>query len=172
MDEILASIRRILAEDDASAAHPSVRPRNSSDILDLTEALNDDGSVRHIAPVALVIGEAPSPKPPDGRIEPAAPKPGQSMPGQPMPGQPMPGQPMIEPRLVSEAASDAVAASFARLVSVSTRDEGENSLDDLVRETLRPMLQAWLDEHLPALVERLVRAEIARVVGAIRPAAP
>jgi cell pole-organizing protein PopZ len=167
MDEILASIRRILAEDDATATHPAVRLRGNSDVLDLTEAVNDDGSMRHITPVAPVMPETPSPKLPDGRVDPAAP-----MPGQPMPGQPMPGQPMIEPRLVSEAASDAVVASFARLASVSTREDGEHSLDDLVRETLRPMLQAWLDENLPALVERLVRAEIARVVGAIRPAAP
>jgi uncharacterized protein len=158
MDEILASIRRILAEDDATAARPAIRPRGNGDVLDLTEALNDDGTVRHIAPVALVMPETPSPKPSDrGRVEPAAPQLGQSI---------------IEPRLVSDAASDAVAASFARLASVSNREDGEYSLDDLVRETLRPMLQAWLDENLPGLVERLVRAEITRVVGAIRPAAP
>jgi len=33
----------------------------------------------------------------------------------------------------------------------------------MTREILRPMLKAWLDEHLPSLVERLVRAEIQRV---------
>jgi cell pole-organizing protein PopZ len=157
MDEILASIRRILAEDDAAATHPAARPRGSSDVLDLTEALNDDGTVRHIAPVALVPPEPPSRKPADGRIEPAAPRPGERL---------------AEPRLVSDAASDAVVASFAQLASVSTREGGDHSLDDLVRETLRPMLQAWLDENLPPLVERLVKAEIARVVGAIRPLAP
>ena len=42
---------------------------------------------------------------------------------------------------------------------------GDRTLEDIVRETLRPLLQAWLDDNLPALVERLVRAEIARVVG-------
>jgi uncharacterized protein len=157
MDEILASIRRILAEDDAAPPPPAARTRGNGDVLDLTEALNDDGTVRHIAPVALVPPEPPSPKLPDGRIEPPAPR---------------PSEPATEPRLVSEAASDAVAASFARLASVSPREDGEHSLDDLVRETLRPMLQAWLDENLPALVERLVKAEIARVVGAIRPSAP
>ncbi len=35
--------------------------------------------------------------------------------------------------------------------------------DELVRETLRPMLKQWLDENLPSIVERLVRAEIQRV---------
>jgi cell pole-organizing protein PopZ len=35
----------------------------------------------------------------------------------------------------------------------------------MVRNMLRPMLQTWLDEHLPGIVERLVREEIAHVVG-------
>jgi uncharacterized protein len=157
MDEILVSIRRILAEDDAAGTHLSARPRGNGDVLDLTEALNEDGTVRHIAPVALVPPEPLSRKLPDGRVEPAAPR---------------PDKPAPEPRLVSEVASDAVATSFARLASVSTREGGDHPLDDLVRETLRPMLQAWLDENLPELVERLVKAEIARVVGAIRPSAP
>jgi cell pole-organizing protein PopZ len=156
MDEILASIRRILAEDEQTVTRPSSSSRANNDVLDLTEAINDDGSVRLISPIALVPPEAP-PKPSDGRNEPAAPRPSDAM---------------AEPRLVSDAASNAVAASFARLASVSHHEDGDHSLDDLVREALRPMLQAWLDEHLPELVERLVRAEIARVVGAIRPAAP
>ena len=151
MDEILASIRRILAEDEHAVAHPPARSRAANDVLDLTEVLNDDGTVRHIAPAALMAPEPP-PALPDGRIEPAAPRPEGTAP---------------QPRLVSDAASNAVAASFARLASITRGEE----LDDLVRETLRPMLQAWLDENLPALVERLVKAEIARVVGA-RPLAP
>jgi hypothetical protein len=159
MDEILASIRRILAEDDHTVTRPPPRLRGNADVLDLTEAVNDDGSVRHIAPGSLVVPEAPR-KLPDGRIEPVPPRPRDAA-----------AAPEAEPRLVSDAASDAVAASFARLASASQQG-GDSSLDDLVRETLRPMLQAWLDEHLPELVERLVRAEIARVVGAIRPSAP
>jgi hypothetical protein len=39
----------------------------------------------------------------------------------------------------------------------------EPSLEDVVRETLRPMLKAWLDENLPRVVERMVQAEIERV---------
>ncbi len=42
---------------------------------------------------------------------------------------------------------------------------GETSLEGMVREMLRPELAAWLDQHLPALVENLVAAEIARIVG-------
>jgi cell pole-organizing protein PopZ len=42
---------------------------------------------------------------------------------------------------------------------------GETSLEGLTRELLRPALSAWLDTHLPAMVERLVAEEIARIVG-------
>lgn len=160
MDEILASIRRILAEDDgAGALRSPARSRAGDDVLELTEALNDDGSVRHVAPAGPGTPEPEAPVVSDGRREPAAPRPDARSAGP-------------EPRLVSDAASEAVAASFSRLAEVRRVDGADRSLDDLVRETLRPMLQTWLDENLPGLVERLVRAEIARVVGAIRPAAP
>ena len=36
-------------------------------------------------------------------------------------------------------------------------------MDEMAREMLRPMLKAWLDDNLPVMVERLVRAEIERV---------
>ena len=77
-------------------------------------------------------------------------------------------------RILSAATSEAAAASFARLGAMP-RDRsregellmgaGDRTLEEIVRETLRPLLQAWLDEHLPTIVERLVREEIARVVG-------
>jgi uncharacterized protein len=156
MDEILASIRRILAEDERMVLRPPPRARAAGGVLDLTAALNDDGTVRHIAPVRLVTPEPPAPRLPDGRIEPAPPSP--KAPGEP-------------PPLVSDAASEAIVASFARLQNIPGRDGGGPVLDELVREILRPLLQAWLDENLPELVERLVRAEIARVAGG-RPAAP
>ena len=40
----------------------------------------------------------------------------------------------------------------------------ERTLEQIVRDTLHPLLRAWLEEHLPAIVERLVREEIQRVV--------
>lgn len=42
---------------------------------------------------------------------------------------------------------------------------GETSLEALTRELLRPALAEWLDKNLPPLVERMVAAEIARIVG-------
>lgn len=41
--------------------------------------------------------------------------------------------------------------------------QNARTLEDLVREMLRPMLKTWLDDNLPGLVERLVRSEIERV---------
>lgn len=43
------------------------------------------------------------------------------------------------------------------------------SIEDVVREEIRPILRDWLDSHLPPLVERLVRAEIERVVNRALP---
>jgi hypothetical protein len=68
---------------------------------------------------------------------------------------------MDEP-LVSEAASATVQSAFGQLSHTVLAANGR-TLDDLVKEMLRPMLHAWLDENLPVIVERLVRAEIERV---------
>jgi hypothetical protein len=57
------------------------------------------------------------------------------------------------------AAVDSALNSLAQTVLV----QNSRTLDDLVREMLRPMLKAWLDDNLPVMVERLVRAEIERV---------
>jgi cell pole-organizing protein PopZ len=157
MEEILGSIRRILAEDERGGPPLPPRARAASDVLDLTEAIGDDGTVRHIEPKAMRLDTAPPPSPlPDGRVEPVPPRPAAAGSGD---------------RLVSAPAAAAVAGSFARLADVpreapaAAEPDTERALDDIVRESLRPLLQAWLDEHLPGLVERLVQEEIARMTG-------
>ena len=70
-------------------------------------------------------------------------------------------KPTPEAGLLSCEATAAVGFAFNTLtVTVKKR---EPTLEDVVRETLRPMLKSWLDEHLPSLVERMVEAEIERV---------
>lgn len=64
--------------------------------------------------------------------------------------------------LLSPEANEAAMASFGAL-SASLAARSAEVADGLVREMLRPMLKQWLDENLPAIVERLVRAEIQRV---------
>lgn len=78
--------------------------------------------------------------------------------------------PPSEPRFRPEAAmlssdtASAASASFQRLAdSILARATGDRSVEDMTRDLLRGMLKQWLDEHLPSLVERLVREEIERV---------
>jgi len=74
--------------------------------------------------------------------------------------------------LLGDAARSSMRDSLAALAMLSEPAarprvvrSGETSLEDLTRELLRPALAEWLDRNLPALVERLVAAEIARIVG-------
>ncbi len=64
--------------------------------------------------------------------------------------------------IISEAAGRQVAKSFEHL-SVALQEERNTSVAQMTEEMVRPMLQDWLDNNLPTLVERLVREEIERV---------
>ena len=64
--------------------------------------------------------------------------------------------------LLSNSASVAVDSAFSSLAH-TVLTQNARTLDDLVKDMLRPMLKSWLDDNLPGLVERLVRAEIERV---------
>lgn len=66
------------------------------------------------------------------------------------------------PALLSPKSDAAVASAFGQLAdTILSRDP--RTLEDLVGDMLRPMLKDWLDDNLPALVEKLVREEIERV---------
>jgi len=65
-------------------------------------------------------------------------------------------------RLLSHASSTAVDSAFNALAQ-TVLSQNARTLEDLVREMLRPMLKSWLDDNLPGMVERMVRAEIERV---------
>ena len=64
--------------------------------------------------------------------------------------------------LVSDMVSQSVSQSLASLSDLAPRGQAPD-LDAMAEEMLRPMLQEWLDNNLPSLVERLVRAEIERI---------
>ena len=68
-----------------------------------------------------------------------------------------------EDRSLLSATTTAVVDSAFNSLAQTVLVQNSRTLDDLVREMLRPMLKAWLDDNLPSLVERLVRAEIERV---------
>ena len=71
-------------------------------------------------------------------------------------------EPVEGEHLLSRETDNAVSVAFQDLATTILSNNAR-TLEDLVREMLRPMLKSWLDENLPSLVERLVRAEIERV---------
>ncbi|WP_431269457.1 DUF2497 domain-containing protein [Dankookia sp. P2] len=118
---------------------------------------------------------APAPAAP---LAEAAPPPVVALPVAPPPAEPVPepaaaaaAPPADDRALLGAAAAAAAAASVGTLLRAVAADRsspvhrGGPSIEDVVREELRPLLKEWLDAHLPPLVERLVRAEIERVVG-------
>ncbi|MCC8982496.1 PopZ family protein, partial [Bradyrhizobium acaciae] len=74
--------------------------------------------------------------------------------------------PAIEPapmqQIISGTTMRAVESAFNSLAN-TVLSNNARTLEDLVKEMLRPMLKSWLDDNLPGLVERIVKAEIERV---------
>lgn len=64
--------------------------------------------------------------------------------------------------LLSDESGEAVAESF-RALAQSVAAESAKAAQEMAREMLRPMLKSWLDDNMPAMVERLVKAEIQRL---------
>ncbi len=78
--------------------------------------------------------------------------------------------------LISAQTAEVAAQAFNRLaqaapppgVKTAARAEMERGFEQMTREMLQPMLRQWLDQHLPNIVERLVREEIERVARRTR----
>ena len=64
--------------------------------------------------------------------------------------------------MLSRSTVNAVESAFNTLAH-TVLSNNARTLEDLVKEMLRPMLKSWLDDNLPGLVERIVKAEIERV---------
>jgi uncharacterized protein len=171
MEEILASIRRIIAEDgDAPAAAEAGR---HDEILELTEVVEEDGTVVSLTPGGKkpMLEPVPSVPPP----VPASPPPVAVKRAAPPPEPAFETKPVAasEPdRLMSGAAAAASIAAMSQLTAAPARPaqigtmalgDAGRTLEDLVRELLRPMLKDWLDAQLPKIVERLVQEEIQRM---------
>jgi cell pole-organizing protein PopZ len=154
MEEILASIRTIIAEE-----------RDPAKISDLKAA-----TAKPAAPQVVYTKAEPAtlrtPAQPTQRSEPAAePNPpkvvwAQSARGPEAAETPDPSA--GDGPLLSIETEKAVASAFEDL-SASVAARSVALAEGMAREMLRPMLKAWLDENLPGIVERLVRAEIERV---------
>ncbi len=82
------------------------------------------------------------------------------------------GTDAIRDALMAPATAAATAAALGQLARAVAGDRaapvsrsGGASLEDVVRDEMRPLLKAWLDQHLPGMVERIVKAEIAKLMG-------
>jgi cell pole-organizing protein PopZ len=174
MEEIIASISRIITEDNKPAEASRPVPLEKSDILELTDVVNEDGSISRLKPAAGAPGRIVTGS--EGEVKPATTQTTSAVGPEPPQAQ---GGTQTKPeqgreRFLSSATSGAAAAAFAQLGALprERRKQGElalggvdRTLEDVVRELLAPLLQTWLDQHLPGIVERLVREEIARVIG-------
>lgn len=146
MEEILASIRRIISEEEQPQAEP---------VLDLTQkesppppAAEDDLVFEAVEEVA-VAEEPPMPAP--------APAPA------PMPVVEMAIEPTAE-SILSPPAASAAAGAMARLAgTLRIADTPGQTVEGVVRELLKPMLKEWLDKNLAAIVESRVEAELERI---------
>ncbi len=153
MDEILASIRRIISEDDVPSSKTTVAggARSEANVLELTDKLPSAPVKADLVPVKA---------PPPTTTAPPAPVAAQEA-------------------LVGDTAAGAAESSFDALKH--SADEAAKaratldlpppgrSLEDVTRELLRPLLKAWLDEHLPTIVRTSVEEEVARIArGRVR----
>ena len=178
MEDILASIRRILNEDDKApeAEHPeaTAEPAESGTgetvedsvlLLDESMMVEPDLSAHEPQPETLATGF--------GHADPEPLRPGALI----APSIQIAATPLeaLSPRvstedLIGAVAADAAANSVGNLVRTLAAERntqvyrGGPSIEDLVLLEIRPLLKSWLDLHLPGLVERLVQAEIERVV--------
>jgi len=141
VEEILESIKRVIARDNRETAQVERRRRESAGLgteaLIVADAEDDEDEV-------LDLDEAVA-------LEDAAP--------------PSSG-------LTTERTAESMRESLAALAMLAEPGappqivrSGETSLEGLVRDLLRPMLAQWLETHLPAIVDRMVQAEIARIAG-------
>ena len=164
MEDILASIRRIISDD--QEVPPPSEPQESSSsplksVLDIAEM--------HVSPL---IGASPN-EPllgPWSRGDAAFDAPEQPAPAPIVVPEPVlkaaqsaaNSAPAAADTLLSSETSASVSGAFS-LLSETVKPAQPQTVEDLMKEMLRPMLKAWLDDNLPSLVERLVRDEIERV---------
>ena len=152
MEEILSSIKRIIAEEgDAATGTRSRRPAKAVTTPARDPILDDEDEVLELSqPVAEI--ETPAPMPigaPDVAAAPG-PKPARAP----------------EP-ILSERAAEATRGPLEALSRMVVKPEvaGSDTLEGLVRELLKPMLREWLDDNLPQIVETMVAREISRITG-------
>ncbi|WP_097092028.1 DUF2497 domain-containing protein [Novosphingobium sp. Chol11] len=148
MEDILSSIKRIIAEEGEEAAQ-AVSRRGKSDTSSKQAAQTADPAVEEVLELTDELGAE-----------------------EPMPAHKTADAPRVElagddNSILSVESEVAARHSLSTLSSMlmTPKDGEDNTLDGLVRSMLKPMLKEWLDARLPALVEEMVAKEIARITG-------
>ncbi|HEY0651321.1 DUF2497 domain-containing protein [Phenylobacterium sp.] len=181
MEEILASIRRIISEDEApaegAAAPPEPEPEPEAAAVAEPPPRIDD----QIAAIRAAAGVAGEEGDDDGDLELTQKVETHGdldfVEAEPAPAEPEPEAELSIPEsaveaplpapaddgLVSASVAAAAAATFGRLSSGILMPAEGRTLEDVVREMLRPMLQQWLDDNLPAIVQQAVETEVERI---------
>lgn len=167
---------------DGAAARDGDDAEPDDDVLELTQMVADDGSIADMSNTPddtnpSAGSSAGDPSAGDAELEfaendapPAvAPKPAAT------PAATLSDDSVAEPAdedtsVASEQTASATSAAFSQLDEVLRHGhldlgDGQRTLEDIVREVLRPILKQWVDENLPGLVERIVAHEIERMVS-------
>jgi cell pole-organizing protein PopZ len=162
MDDILASIRRILNEDEDQGAASASQPPAAGEPLELTEAMMLQPEPPAEASPPITPPVTPPVTPLAAAPAPQAPPPPVALP---------PGADALIAPAVAAATTQAIGQLLRAVADerAAPVHRGGPTIEDVVREELRPLLKSWLDQHLPPIVERLVRVEIERVVGRALP---
>ena len=172
VEEILESIKKVIARDNRAEAEQVRRRRESSGVA---------GRPERSAPVEAYVADEPAPvlELTDAEMAPVADEDGyddtdraEFEASEMTEDEPEEAKLPTDEPLLAETARSSVRESLtalAMLAEPGARPQivrsGETSLEGLTRELLRPMLAEWLEKNLPATVDRLVAAEISRIVG-------
>ncbi|UZK66855.1 DUF2497 domain-containing protein [Sphingomonas sp. M1-B02] len=165
MEEILSSIKRIIAEEGDAAV--ATRTRRSRAVPATARAardeLDDQGSDEVLELSEPVADEFPGERP---RAM------GAPTPPEPARAENLRAEPSHDPvakaePILSERATEATRGPLEALSRLIVRPEvaGSDTLEGMVRDMLKPMLREWLDSNLPQLVETMVAREISRITG-------
>lgn len=178
MEDILASIRRILSEEENAEAaagnaaeekepDPAGEPEEEDVLVLDSSMIVSEREAATPAPSPAPAAAAPAMAQPEPEPVPVAVPPPTAAPSTETPAAASPAAASL---LAPEAAAAALTAmsDLVRTLAAERSTQvhrGGPTIEDLVREEIRPLLKTWLDTNLPPIVERLVRAELERVVN-------
>ena len=166
MEDILSSIKRIIAEEGEPAqARPRRQARPAPRVAEADDHALDPDQSGGDADEVLELND-PMPQPPTRpaplrAFDPAPPAPPRTPPAS-APAPAAPAEPIVSQQAV--AATRGSLEALSRLM-VKPEPASDGTLEGLVRDMLKPMLREWLDAKLPQMVEALVAQEIAKITG-------